>query len=260
MCAAPLKPKDPKPLVEEEAQTNGGSSNQSNTNGGGMDLKFIITLVVIVLSNVLCIGGAIYFLAPMVLVPAITAQLPKAEAGGEEGEAEEGEAGGGEHGEAGATKGPHHQSIGLTYPLEEFTVNLKTSTPNANTFARLKLALNVGVPPAEDCLAVHEAKGKEGEHKPAEGGGEGGGHGAPPPAAPGEDPCMKAFSQKMAPFLPTIRDIVNSSLMKRQAAELSSPEGQEAFKDDVKEQVDHVIGSQKYSVQRINFEDFIIQR
>jgi flagellar basal body-associated protein FliL len=48
--------------------------------------------------------------------------------------------------------------------------------------------------------------------------------------------------------------------MKRSASDLSTPEGQEAFKDEVKEQVDHVIGSNQYTVQRINFEDFIIQR
>jgi flagellar basal body-associated protein FliL len=247
--AAPLKPKDPKPMAEEPQDAAKPSAKAA---GGGLDLKFIITLVVVVLSNLLCIGGAIYFLAPMVLVPAITAQLPKA-AEGEDGEAgaEEGEAA---HGEGHGTA--PHQAIGLNYPLEEFTVNLRSNSPATagNTFARLKLAFSIGVPEAENCLAPKEHK--EGE-KPAEGGegGHGGGGGAPK-----EDPCMKAFTDKMTPFLPTIRDIVNGSVMKRTASDLSTPEGQEAFKDEVKEQVDHVIGSHKYSVQRINFEDFIIQR
>jgi flagellar basal body-associated protein FliL len=257
MAAAPLKPKDPKPAAEEPATSGAATGGTPKAaSGGGMDLKFIITLVAIVVSNVLCVGAGIYFLAPMVIVPAITAQLPKAEgaAEGEEGDAEAGGEHGGEHGAAGeGGHGTAAQQIGLNYPLEEFTVNLKTPNPSVNTFARLKLAFSVGVPEAENCLATH---GEGHEEKKAEGGG---GHGAPAPAA-GEDPCMKAFTTKMTPFLPTIRDIVNAALMKRSAADLSTPEGQEAFKDDVKEQVNPVIGSHKYTVQRINFEDFIIQR
>jgi flagellar basal body-associated protein FliL len=251
MAAAPLKPKDPKPKTDETGAADASAANAA----GALDKKFIITLLMIIFTNVFCMAGAIYFLGPLVIVPAITKNIPK----GAEGDAHaaEGDAAAAEGGDAHAEAPPEKPSLGLNFPMEEFTVNLK-APHGTNQFARVSMALSVLVPKEEDCSVKHEPAAGE---KPAEGG-HGGGHGEAPPAAaaPGDDPCMKGFTAKMTPFLPTIRDIINGAMMKRSADDLSTPDGQEAFKDDVKQQVNQVIANNHYQVQRVNFEDLIIQR
>jgi flagellar basal body-associated protein FliL len=218
--AKPIKPKDIKPKTDGEAPAaSAGAAAPSG--GGGLDLKFIITIAVVLLSNIICSGAAVYFLAPMVLVPAISAQLPKAE------------------GEAAKPKKVEGPKLGLNLELDEFTANLKLD-PNkpGNQFIRVKMTLSVAVPKEEDCNL---------ETKPG-GGGEGGGN-----------PCEKAFNGHMAPFVPTIRDIVNAALMRRTADDISTPEGQEALKDDIRTQINGILG-EKYKILRVNFQDFVVQR
>jgi flagellar basal body-associated protein FliL len=267
--AKPVKPKDIKPKTSASGGEDGdtaASAGTEATGGGGMDLKFIITLVAIVLCTSLTSAASVYFLAPLVVVPAIEAKLPKGGAHGAEGQHGEG----GEHGEDAAEAAEvHAPAIPMNLLLDDFTANLRADASTGEApIIRVKMVLGIGVPDEENChIEKHEAK--EGEKKEGEGGGGhgggggghgGGGHGGgAPPAAEGEDPCQKAFNEHMSPFIPAIRDIINGALMKRTATDLSTPEGQEVFKDEIKQQVGNIMGK-KYKVQRVNFQDFIIQR
>ena len=75
----------------------------------------------------------------------------------------------------------------------------------------------------------------------------------------GPPPCETLFKEHMGRFVPSIRDIINASLMKRTASQLASQEGQEALKDEIKEQISQIMAPE-YEVLRVNFQDFIIQR
>ena len=292
--AKPTKPKDLKP--EEGAAAGGGAPPAG---GGGLDLKFIITILAIVLFSLGSSVGSIFFLGPMVLVPAIVEQLPKGEHG------EEGEHGG----EEGHGGGGHHASVGLNLELDEFTANLKRD-PNARgtQYVRTKVSLSVGVPEAEDCMllmAPHAATVPPPSKTLALKGGKtsldtgviagaaaplitsaaapltnlgtspiqditvdelkreiqqthpelANGGGGPSPY----DLCLTEFKHHMAVYVPTIRDVINTALMKRTAGNLESLEGQEALKDDIKDQINHLLGGER-KVIRVNFQDFIIQR
>lgn len=255
---APVKPKALKPKAsggEDDTASAGAkpASGGGGGGGGGFNLPFIILLLATMLFSVVGSAVTLYFLGPMVLVPAITAQLPKA---GEGGEGEHGEAGAHGEGEHGDGAHPKVEALGINLALSEFTVNLKRlPDTKGSQFLRTKLSLNVSVPEAENCMMHSD------EHAPAEGGG-GGGHGGGAPAAP-EDPvkaCEEGFSKKMAPYVPTVRDIINSALMSRTANEIASLEGQEALKDHIVRETNLVLGNTPYQVKRVNLEDFIIQR
>jgi flagellar basal body-associated protein FliL len=273
----PTKPKDLKP---DEAA--GGAAPAPAAGGGGLDLKFIITILAIVLFSIGSSVGAIYFLGPMVLVPAIVAQMPKPEPA----EGAEGEGGGEGEGEA---KG--HANIGLTMELDEFTANLKEDPALHGTqYVRTKVALSIGVPEAEDCTKLMAAQRKSptialkvssplerAAQLAALQGGTIAGAAAPirditpealqevPELANGGaaaspyDTCLGEFKHHMAVYVPTIRDIINSALMKRTAGNLESLEGQEALKDEIKDQINQLLGEER-KVIRVNFQDFIIQR
>jgi hypothetical protein len=71
--------------------------------------------------------------------------------------------------------------------------------------------------------------------------------------------CEQIFKNNMGKYVPTIRDVINASLMKRTASSLASLEGQESLKDEIKDQLNQIMGPD-YSVLRVNFQDFIIQR
>lgn len=268
--AKPVKPKDLKPKTSEPepaapaASSPGGSTEAAGTaakpvsgGGGALDLKFIITLVVILVSTTVTSVAAAYFVAPMVLVPAIIAKLPHATGEGTDPAAEGGEAA--KDGEE--AKKPEGPKLGQNLDLEEFTANLKDDPELGGTqYVRTKMALSIGVPKEEDCAALKEAKEKEAKAKdpkaaaappPKEGEG-GGGKEAP-------EPCLTEFTANMAPYTPTIRDIINSTLMAHSADELASPKGQEKFKDELKKQITTAMAP-KYSVMRVNFQDFIIQK
>jgi flagellar basal body-associated protein FliL len=283
----PTKPKDLKP---DEAA--GGAPPVPAAGGGGLDLKFIITILAIVLFSIGSSVGAIYFLGPMVLVPAIVAQMPKPEpAEGAEGEPGE---------EAGGHGGGGHTNVGLTLELDEFTANLKADPALRGTqYVRTKVALSVSVPEPEDCTKLMHptASAQLGSRTLAMGAGvatinavakitalQGGtlaGAAAPlddvtveqirqessqqkrlasgGSAASPYDTCLTTFKHNMAIYVPTIRDIINSALMKRTSGNLESVEGQEALKDEIKDQINQLLGEER-KVIRVNFQDFIIQR
>jgi flagellar basal body-associated protein FliL len=243
--AKPTKPKTLKPKAAEDVAGGPPSSG----GGGGFDLKTIVLVVAIILSSIVGPAATMYFLGPMVIVPAIVSQIPK---GGEAAKGEhaaEGEEGG--EGEEGA----HKNAVGMNLELDEFTVNLKADPKaGANQYLRAKMSLSVEVPPAEDCHAHHA----EGEKK-AEGGGGGHGGGEGAAANPGEA-CQKGFNEKMGRYVPTIRDIINTSLMRQTASTLSSTEGQEALKDQIIQEVNPLMESDGYKILRVNFQDFVLQR
>lgn len=232
-------------------------------------VKLIVLAAALIVTNLVGMAAMIFFLGPVMLQPVVDKIAAAAPGHGEEGEH------GGEHGKKdghGDKKDEHGKeghgghgdtsaiaNLGLNYGLEDFTVNLTPNprTPSENQFLRAKLSLSIKVPEEENCII----KKMEAEHAPAEGGGgHGGGHGGGAPAPEGEDPCMKAFKEKMGTFLPNVRDVINSSLMRRTANALGSVEGQEMLKDEIIEQVNTLLHPVSYSVLRVNFEEFIVQR
>jgi flagellar basal body-associated protein FliL len=245
----PAKPKALKPNADAAADS-GASPAKGNVASGGSPLQLVLLLAAIVLGSTLGPALAMYFLGPMVLVPAITAALPQAAHG--EGEAD-GEHADGAHGDDGSG-GAHQPLVGMNLGLTDFTVNLRKD-PNlrGTQYLRTKVSLSVKVPEAEDCV-LQAAHGDA--H--AEGGG-GGGHGA----APAADPmvaCQEAFDKKLAVYVPTIRDIVNTSLMKRSASDIASLEGQELLKDDVIRDVNALMAGTPYKVLRVNLQEFVVQQ
>lgn len=256
--ARPTKPKDIKPKALDESGVPAASG------GGGepkLDLKLIITIVAIFVASIVGSAASVYFLAPMVVVPAVVEQVIAATTEG-----------GGEHG-GGAHAGPH-ETVGMNLELDEFTVNLKSDpSMGGNQFLRTKMSLSIAVPPEEYCdptggharvpvetapIATAVVDGETGIVAGAAANTEevllaSGGGGGDPYAA-----CQATFNQNMARFVPTMRDIINQALMKRTAGTLSTIEGQELLKDEIKEQANHLMG-EHYSVIRVNFSDFIIQ-
>jgi flagellar basal body-associated protein FliL len=290
--ARPTKPKDIKPKAGEgEAE----GKEASKGGGGGLDIKFIVTIVAIFLCSTLASVASIYFVAPMVLVPAITAQLPKS--------GEEGKTPPGKEGEAPPEE---HKSSGLNLELDEFTVNLKTDPDegSSNQFLRAKMALTIKVPEEEDCNHPKEkaegippppsthkvlislknlspqsvslgnllAQNTPQQDKRLHPQGKLLGAASPIPqpkeadrlianegAPAGPEACLAKFKTHMGQFIPAVRDIINTALMKRTATQLSNTEGTEALKDEIKDQVNQILG-EEYKVIRVNFQDFIIQR
>ncbi|MEB3244526.1 MAG: flagellar basal body-associated FliL family protein [Vampirovibrionales bacterium] len=247
--AQPIQPKPIKPKASAPEAGNAAPNAPKATDPTAEDdelsmVKLLILVVAIVVSSVLSAGAATYFLAPMVLVPAITesivAELPAGE--GEEG---------GEEGE----EAPHASVVGMNLEFDEFTVNLKPDpTRRGNQYLRAKIAMSLKVPPEQDCTAPAHGEGHEAAAAPAEGG-----HGGGAPAADPMEACNKAFNSHMGRYVPSIRDIVNTALMSRSASTLGSGDGQEALKDEIKEEVTHLIAGDGYEVLRVNFSDFIIQ-
>ncbi|MGE0200534.1 MAG: flagellar basal body-associated protein FliL [Candidatus Melainabacteria bacterium] len=257
--ARPTKPKDIKPKAEVDAAAPGAAAAPKS---GGLDLKFIITLVAIVLCTTATSAASVYFLAPMVITPAIVEKLPQGEEDG--------------HGGGGHDEGP---KIGMNMELDEFMVNLKVD-PNlgGNQYLRAKMSLSI-MDKEENCYDLKEGHAMlmpEGEGKVVGAAVSIQGirhttistpdhrvdrqtlaNGAP--AASPFDTCMGHFKENMGKYTPTIRDVVNSALMKRTAGTLSSVEGQESLKDEIKEEINQLLEA-RFEVVRVNFEDFIIQR
>lgn len=124
---------------------------------------------------------------------------------------------------------------GLILDLGEFILNLND--------AKAKRYLKVDV-------AV-ELSRLETDPKP-EAKAEAGGHGAAP-----VDPMVE-FAKEMDQFKPAIRDSVITVLSSRSAEELSSAEGKEKAKDQIKEGINAVFGGER-EVIRVSFGTFIIQ-
>lgn len=253
--ARPTKPKDLKPKSAEDAD-GGEASAKSGGAGLAIDIKFLVTILAIFLCSSIASVASVYFIAPMVIVPAIVEKLPKA--GAEAGAEGEGDPTG---------EGHPASKTGMNVQLDEFTVNLK-SDPNegGNQFLRAKMSLSVSPPPGKECGGHAQVPGKAQPVLASIGPGVIVGGAAPADevllaSGGGEaaDPCVTAFTHHMSAYIPAIRDIINSALMKRTADQLSTLEGQEALKDEIKDQINQLL-SEGYQVIRVNFEDFIIQR
>lgn len=241
--ARPTKPKDLKPKTDgDPAGAPGGAP--AAPSGGGFDMKFIIALVVVALVSVAGTAGSTYYISTQIMD--VSKKVASA------GSAEGGEA------EAGSGHVPANV-IGMNLELDDFMVNLKPDPNLGGTqYLKAKMALSIRVPEAQDCYAKKHAMlpaldGQVvGAAAPvdtallASGGG-------------GGPSCEQIFKDNMGKYVPTIRDVINASLMKRTASTLASLEGQEALKDEIKEQLNQLIGPD-YAVLRVNFQDFIIQR
>lgn len=246
--ARPTKPKDLKPKAEAEvAAVPGGPSDHP---GPALDIKYIVLVVVVIIASILGSAGSAYLMTTMFVMPEISKVAKQAPEEGEEVEGEEGEEGG-EHAEAAG-----HHEVGMNLELDEFMVNLKPDPQlGGNQYLRAKMALSIKVPEKENCY-VHAALLIPG--------GKIAGAAASVDrttvASGGEGPsCEGIFKNNMGKFVPTMRDIINASLMKRTASLLATLEGQEALKDEIREQVNQVLAP-NYEVLRVNFQDFIIQR
>lgn len=250
--ARPTKPKDLKPKVDEEG--GAPAAPVAAGGGGGLDLKFIIMVVVILVATIGGSVGSSYLMTTMFVVPELS-KLAHAPAGGE------GEAGGhAPAGHDGASTETPGSEVGMNLELNEFMVNLKPD-PNmpGSQYLRAKMALSIKVPEAQNCYAQHHAflmpvgKGKIlGAAAPVDrtllaNGGEAG------------PSCEDVFKNNMSKYVPTVRDVINASLMKRSATLLATLEGQESLKDEIKEQLTSIMAPD-YQVLRVNFQDFIIQR
>lgn len=264
--ARPTKAKDAKGAdveVDETGAVVGAPATQA-----GFDIKFIVTILVVLIAGFGGSVASVMFIAPSVIVPKVVEQVIAA-TGAEHAENGEGHGDEDEHGGHGG-HGGGHQPIGMILPMDEFTVNLRTDpTLGGNQFLRTKMSLSIQVPEEEYCDPTG------GEHHamvPTQPLQEGSILGAASPLEQEEpvylangggavDPyiaCKSAFDKSMGRFIPTERDIINQALMKRTAGTLATVEGQEFLKDEIKTQINQVIGP-KYSVQRVNFSDFIIQ-
>lgn len=281
--ARPTKPKELKPKSADEGDAKESSSKGGGGGGGfNLDIKFILTIVAIFLCSTLASVASVYFIAPLALEPA----LAKISVPHGEGETPP-------EGEVGETEKPKHAG-GMNLELDEFTVNLKTEPVGeegggGNEYLRAKMALTITVPEAEDChhpaaehaawklpaksnqLALAQTSGVliaanlPGNNIPTLNGQLAGAalpvseevlianEGAAAPS------CPDAFKEKMAQFVPAMRDIINTALMKRTAVQLSTTEGTEALKDEIKQSINQLLDEQ-YRVSRVNFQDFIIQR
>jgi flagellar basal body-associated protein FliL len=247
--ARPTKPKDLKPKTDGEAAGASGAAPSASGSEGGFDMKFIIALAVVALISVAGTAGSTYYLTTQLADMSKKVAAPAHGEGGEGGDA---------HGGEGGHEAPAN-AVGMNLELDDFMVNLKPDSSLGGTqYLKAKMALSIKVPEAEDCYAKkHHAM------LPAMGGQIVGA------AAPvdrtmlanegGGPTCEQIFKDNMGKYVPTIRDVINASLMKRTASSLASLEGQEALKDEIKEQLNQIMAPD-YGVLRVNFQDFIIQR
>ena len=261
--ARPTKPKDLKPKTEGEAAPAAGGMPVT-TNSSAPDIKFIILLVIMVLSSILGSAGSVYLMTSMLITPEIH-KISQAGGGGGPGE------GAAAEGKAGESETPAN-AVGMNLELDEFMVNLKPDPAlGGNQYLRSKMALSIKTPDEQNCYkeekkASLNLKTTVAMNKLA------GGHiaGAAAPIRPidremlaegegGPPPCETHFKESMGKYVPSIRDIINASLMKRTASQLASQEGQETLKDEIKEQLSQIMAPD-YEVLRVNFQDFIIQR
>lgn len=274
--ARPTKPKDVKP---EEA---GAAPAPASSGDSVLDIKFILTILLISVVSLAGSAASVFFLSPMVMGPIIGEQVKMAMAEGAEA---------GEHGE----EEEHHEGGGhetsMNLELDEFTVNLKTDPSlGGNQYLRTKMSLSIAVPEEEFCdpTGGHHANNDINEASQAV-------RMALVPTIPGRfisaqqfeqgtiagaavsitsdsterliasgggpDPftlCMNTFNQNMARYVPSLRDVINQALMKRTAGTLASIEGQEILKDEIITESNHLLGGH-YKIARVNFSDFIIQ-
>jgi flagellar basal body-associated protein FliL len=263
--ARPTKPKELKPKTEGDVAPAASGGPHGGASSSTLDVKFLILLVIMVLSSILGSAGSVYLMTSMLITPEIH-KLAKTDGSGGEQAAES------------HTAEDSGHEVGMNLELDEFMVNLKPDPAlGGSQYLRAKMALSIKAPDAENCYKTHAMTIPRRRSAPgvlAVDGQSGiiagaalpvepsrtdadllanGGEGSGPPA------CEGLFKSSMGRFVPTIRDIVNASLMKRTASQLASQEGQETLKDEIKEQLSQIMAPD-YEVLRVNFQDFIIQR
>lgn len=129
----------------------------------------------------------------------------------------------------GEGEGEHLPSVGPILELDEFTVNLK-DTDGVQRYLRAKISLTVT---AED--PNFDKLHGEALHK-----------------------WEEAFHIEMGHYVPAVRDVCISALTRRTAAELSTLQGKQELKEEIKRNVDGLFHG-KRRVIRVNLENFIIQ-
>jgi flagellar basal body-associated protein FliL len=258
--ARPTKPKDLKPKAEGDVAAAPGAPPAGG--GPALDIKFIVLALVMVVSSILGSAGSAYLMTTLFVTPEIqkiAKAAPSPEGASSEGGAKDGA----------STETPGNE-VGMNLELDEFTINLKPDPVlGGNQFLRAKMALSIKPPDTENCYLEKKKAaflpddiipgGKVvGAAMPVDNAqvdktlvaeGEGG----------GAAPCETEFKTSMGKYVPTIRDVINASLMKRTATQLATLEGQEALKDEIKDQLSQIMAP-NYKVIRVNFQDFIIQR
>ncbi|MEI7473458.1 MAG: flagellar basal body-associated FliL family protein [bacterium] len=123
---------------------------------------------------------------------------------------------------------------GLILDLGEFILNL--SDTKTKRYLKVDVAVELSKLPTDP--KEEAAGGGEGEKK-------------------GPSP-MEAFAKEMDQFKPAIRDSIITVLSSKAAEELSSAEGKEKAKDEIKEGINAVFGGER-EVLRVSFGTFIIQ-
>ena len=118
---------------------------------------------------------------------------------------------------------------GIILDLGEFILNL--SDPRAKRYLKINVALELSKKDTDP--------------------------GAGAPAKEGEDPA-KAIEAEMNQFKPAIRDAIISTLSSKTAEELSSVEGKDQSKEQIKESVNAIFGGER-EVIRVSFSNFIVQ-
>lgn len=216
------QPRGIKPKAEGSQDESGKDTEELN------GTKFIITNAVVTLLICIVFVASNYFIVQS-SVGTIAARL----AGGEVQENKEE----GGHGEEGGVE------RGVILDLGEFILNLN----DIKAKRYLKVDVAVELTKLETDPDPHAAAGG--------GGGHGGGHGGH--GGGGPDP-MKLFEAEMNQFKPAIRDSIISVLSSKAAEELSSTEGKEKAKDQIKESINAVFGGER-EVLRVSFGTFIIQ-
>lgn len=214
----PTQPRGVKPKSEETQANEGKDTGELN------GAKFIITNAVVTLLICIVFVGSNYFIVQS-SVNAIANKI----AGGEVAATEGADASAEAEGEA--------VERGLILDLGEFILNLSDS--KAKRYLKVDVAIELS---KLDTDPKEEAAG---------GGGEGG-HGA---AAANP---MEAFAKEMDQFKPAVRDSIITVLSSRSSEELSSAEGKEKAKDQIKEGINAVFGGER-EVLRVSFGTFIIQ-
>lgn len=202
----------------DEAQANEGKDSEE-LNG----TKFIITNAVVTLLICIVFVASNYF-----IVQSSVGAIANKIAGGEVAATE------GADGTDASAEGDAVER-GLILDLGEFILNLN------DTKAKRYLKVDVAVELSKlDTDPKEEAGG---------GGGEGESKGPSP---------MEVFAKEMDQFKPAIRDSVITVLSSKSAEEVSSAEGKDKAKDQIKEGINAVFGGER-EVLRVSFGTFIIQ-
>ena len=188
--------------------------------GGGINgtKLIIINIFTTILISVLFLAGNYFIIQSS--MSKIAGQMTQGDNG--DGSAQSDSSGGG-------ADGGDQVEHGVILDLGEFILNL--SDPHAKRYLKISVAIELS-------------------HKDTDPKTDG-------PAKEGEDPA-KAIEAEMSDYKPAIRDAIISTLSSKTAEELSSVEGKDQSKEQIKEAVNAIFGGER-EVIRVSFGSFIIQ-